>query len=110
MLLTKSIADITIKNNEIGPKNLTVNFRKKDTSVTRQQSGCYRTSLVLEGSNYSSGRRTKWSSLRLPKDAETGSGDFATTLKRPKEQVERSEVTEVQSPTPITKEVKCMNF
>lgn len=110
VLLTKNVADVAIKNSEIGPKNLTVHFRKKDTSVTRQQSGSFRTSLVLEGSSYSHPRHTKWSSLRIPKEAEKGStSDFETAFKRPNGQVE-SVGKEVQSPTPITKEVIYVDF
>lgn len=69
MLLTGSVADINIIKNEQGAKNLTVSFRKKDTSVSKQQKGIYRTSLIVESTTACENlKKHRWSSLRIPKE------------------------------------------
>lgn len=111
MLLTSSLADTKLPpsgNNEKA-KNMAVNFRKKDTTVTRQQRGTYRTSLIVEGSGFATLKKPRWSSLRVPKDNEKPQEGFCIGKKSlsVNNKVECDSNAKLQSPSKhITKKVK----
>lgn len=73
MLLTGSVGDVRILTNEQRPFDTSVMYRKKDTTVSKQQKGTFRTSLIGDNGSFNNLREQKWSSLRIPKDSERSS-------------------------------------
>lgn len=109
MLLTGSMVDVRVMTNEQRPHNLPDTSKKRDT-VTRQQKGCYRTSLIIDNNSSGFGnlKDHKWSSLRLPKENEknvTWSATKKTLSVNGGIEFSGMGSNKMQSPTPQVKEV-----